>query len=68
MGDWIQPEPGANGKLISSLNMSGTWPYIDLCRRYAAIIMVKSPESEPKKEIYLQFRQALESIFGSGCQ
>ena len=64
LGDWIQVQDS----VISSLNLSGTWPYIDKCRNYAAILMVRDPQSEPKKEIYLQFREAVDRQFSSACR
>lgn len=55
-----------HGNIICSLNLSGTWPYIDKCRNYAAIIIIKSPD-DPKKEIYERFKQAIDSQMGSSC-
>jgi len=65
LGCWIQ---GSSGPVLSSPNLSGTWPYIDLCHNYAAILFVKNPNSEPKNEIYLRFKQSVDGQFGSGCQ
>jgi CubicO group peptidase (beta-lactamase class C family) len=64
LGCWIQ---AGNGPVVSSLNLAGTWPYIDLCRNYAAIIFVKSPAAEPKNDIYQRFKQSIDTQLGSGC-
>jgi CubicO group peptidase (beta-lactamase class C family) len=64
LGDWIQPQDS----VISSLNLAGDWPYLDKCRNYAAIIMVRDPQSEPRKDIYLQFRDAIDRQFTSACR
>lgn len=70
LGEWIQEED-ASGKstVISCPGLFGTWPYIDKCRNYAAIIFVKSLLSEQKKEVALQFKSAVDEIVGgSGCR
>jgi len=64
LGDWIE----ANNTVFSSLNLAGTWPVIDKCRNYAALILVKSPNAEPKKEVYAKFKEILDRQLGSGCQ
>lgn len=64
LGDWI----GANNSVFTSLNLAGTWPVIDKCRNYAALIFVKSPNAEPNKEVYTKFKEILDRQLGSGCQ
>jgi len=64
LGCWIQP---GNATLLSSMNLAGTWPYIDKCRNYAAIIFVKNPEGDPKTDIYQRFRQIVEAQFNASC-
>lgn len=68
LGEWIQ-EKDANGNatVLSSPGLFGTWPYIDKCRNYAAIIFVKTILSEQKKDFYLQFKQAVDEVVGGGC-
>jgi len=63
LGNWIQ-----KGNVFSSLNLAGTWPYIDKCRNYAAIIMVKNPENDPRKDIYIHFKEGIDRQFNSSCQ
>jgi CubicO group peptidase (beta-lactamase class C family) len=63
LGTWIE-----KGNVVSSINLSGTWPYIDKCRNYAAIIMVKNSEAEPRKDIYAKFKEAIDAQIGGGCQ
>ncbi len=65
LGTWI--EGSGNTEVISNLNLSGTWGYIDKCHNYAAFIILKGPE-EPKKEIYTHFKQMLDGQFGTTCQ
>jgi CubicO group peptidase (beta-lactamase class C family) len=68
LGEWIQ-EKDANGNsvVVSSPGLFGTWPYIDKCRNYAAIIFVKTILGEQKKDVYLQFKQAVDDQLG-GCK
>ena len=70
LGEWIQEED-ASGKstVVSCPALFGTWPYIDKCRNYAAIIFVKSLLSEQKKDFGLQFKEAVDEVIGgSGCK
>ena len=65
LGEWIQ-EKDANGNatVVSSPGLFGTWPYIDKCRNYAAIIFVKTLLGEQKKDVYLQFKEAVDAQVG----
>ena len=65
LGEWIQ-EKDASGKatVVSSPGLFGTWPYIDNCRKYAAIIFVKTILTEQKKDIALQFKDIVEEALG----
>lgn len=67
LGDWIQTGPGGEPTVVCSLNLNGMWPYIDLCRRYAAILMVSSLTAEPKKDVYVRFKQLLDAAIGGSC-
>ena len=68
LGEWIQEED-AQGKsiVVSSPGLFGTWPYVDKCRNYAAIVFVKSLLGEQKKEIMMQFKGAVDEAVG-GCR
>jgi hypothetical protein len=46
----------------------GTWPYVDKCRNYAAIIFVKTLLGEQKKDVALQFKNAVDEVVGGGCK
>ncbi len=67
LGVWMQ-EPGGKEKILGSLNLSGTWPFIDRCRNYAAILFLKNPQSDPKKEIYGNFKDAIDRQLVANCQ
>jgi CubicO group peptidase (beta-lactamase class C family) len=65
LGEWIQ-EADANGAatVISGAGFFGTWPYIDKCRNYAAIIFVSTILPEQKRDIMLQFKEAVDAQMG----
>ncbi|OQP54659.1 hypothetical protein A4H97_22100 [Niastella yeongjuensis] len=70
LGEWIQEEDASgNSTVVSSPGLFGTWPFIDKCRNYAAILFVKSLINEQKKDIAMQFKGAVdEAVGGSGCK
>jgi CubicO group peptidase (beta-lactamase class C family) len=64
-GNWIQEKDGnGNGIVFSCPSLVGTWPYIDKCRNYAAIILVKSGQGEQKKDLAIQFKEAVDAEIG----
>jgi CubicO group peptidase (beta-lactamase class C family) len=69
LGEWIQEED-ASGKstVVSCPGLFGTFPYVDNCRNYAAIILVKKILSEQKKDLALQFKGAVDQAVGGGCR
>jgi len=58
LGCWIE-----NGNTITSLNLSGFYPYVDRGLNYAALLVPRKTE-EPKKELYVQFKQKMDAAFG----
>lgn len=44
-------------------NFLGTTSFIDLCRKYAAIIIVEKPEEEKKPGLYLNMKSLVDPIF-----
>lgn len=68
LGEWIQEEDASGNSLVVSCpGLFGTWPYIDKCRGYAAIIFVKTLLSEQKRDLALQFKSAVDDAVG-GCK
>ena len=69
LGEWIQEED-AQGKsiVVSSPGLFGTWPYVDKCRNYAAIVFIKSLLGEQKKDLMMQFKGAVDEAVGGGCK
>jgi CubicO group peptidase (beta-lactamase class C family) len=58
LGCWIE-----NGTTVTSLNMSGFYPYVDRGLNYAAILVPRKSD-EPKKGLYIQFKQKMDAAFG----
>ena len=61
MGAWL--EDGGNGKpaMATAPGSNGFWPWIDLNRRYAALVMPQKEPSELKPEIYRSIREEIEA-------
>jgi CubicO group peptidase (beta-lactamase class C family) len=69
LGEWIQEEDAqGNSTVVSSPGLFGTWPYVDKCRNYAAIVFVKALLGEQKKDIMMQFKGAVDDAVGGGCK
>jgi len=66
-GGWVE-ETDRNGKpmVISSPGLFGTWPYIDKCRNYAAVIFTKQ-QGEQKKEPYMAIIDEINEQIKGDC-
>jgi CubicO group peptidase (beta-lactamase class C family) len=51
---------GASSATYSCPNMAGTVPFMDTCRKYAAILITEKPMEEPKKAFYLSLKNLLD--------
>jgi CubicO group peptidase (beta-lactamase class C family) len=58
LGCWIE-----KGGTVTSLNMNGFYPYVDRNLNYAALLLPRKSD-EPKKELYIQFREKMDAAFG----
>jgi CubicO group peptidase (beta-lactamase class C family) len=58
LGCWIE-----RGSTVTSLNLTGFYPYIDRNLNYAALLVPRKTD-EPKKELYIQFREKMDAVFG----
>jgi CubicO group peptidase (beta-lactamase class C family) len=57
LGAWImETGSGGNATVFSCPNLLGTAPYIDTCRKYAAILIVLKPQEDPKRELFLSMK------------
>lgn len=66
LGAWLQQEDAnGNGLVISGLGNFGTFPYVDNCRKYAAILFVQGTVKDPKKDLGRQFKEVLDGYMGA---
>lgn len=64
-GAWLMEEDAqGKGTVLSSPSFTGTWPYIDRKNNYAAILLVKPQSGEQGKEMYTQFKAAVDEAVG----
>jgi len=62
LGCWVGP-----GGLVSSLYVTGFWPYVDRNLNYAGLLIPKKTE-DPKKELYIQFKEKMDAAFGGAAK
>jgi CubicO group peptidase (beta-lactamase class C family) len=69
LGVWIQ-ETAPDGKtaVVSSPGLYGTWPYVDYCRGYAAIIFTRNLLTERKPDMYIAIKKVIDAHFASICR
>ena len=58
LGLWIDDSTGETA--FTSPSLTGTWPFIDKCRKYAFILLVQNPVKEDKKQTFLQMKQLID--------
>ena len=61
-GEWIQEKDDqGRATAICGPGLSGTWPWIDFQKGYAALVFAKTVPGEQKKEPYLQLKKTIEA-------
>ena len=69
LGEWImETDNNGNSTVVSSPGILGTWPYVDKCRNYACVLFIKSIPGEPKKEIYMELKKAIDKQIPATCK
>lgn len=67
-GVWIQEkDKSGNAGVVTCPSLYGTWPYIDRCRNYAAIIFTRQQDNEQNAAVYLQVKSEIEEQIKGGC-
>jgi CubicO group peptidase (beta-lactamase class C family) len=66
-GEWIL-EPNAQGKAgtVGVPSMQGTWPMLDLCRRYACVLFTKESAGEQKRNFYMDLKATIDEGLPAG--
>jgi CubicO group peptidase (beta-lactamase class C family) len=69
IGTWIM-EKNADGKstAVGYPGSTGTWAFIDECRKYAAVIFVKKASDEILQRVYLDFKAGIDEQVKSDCK
>ncbi len=68
-GEWIL-EANAQGKpaTVGVPGLQGTWPMLDLCRRYACVLITKESVGEQKRNFYMDLKGSIDDgLPASSC-
>ncbi len=66
-GNWImEKDKDGNGTAVSCPGVTGMYPFIDYCKKYACVILVKN-DGEQKKEIYQDIKRTIDNIIPGEC-
>jgi CubicO group peptidase (beta-lactamase class C family) len=69
LGEWIRDKDASGaGTVITSPGLYGTYPLVDYCRGYACLLFVRTLLNEQKKELYDQFKDAIDQQISSNCK
>lgn len=62
LGEWVL-EQDNTGKTtcVACPGFPGAWPMIDNCRGYAAVVFVKKPYVEQKKELFMDIKKSIDA-------
>lgn len=61
-GCWIEEDNGATwSNIYSGGSAQGIWPWIDLKRKYAAIVLPSAPLNFQKRDVFMQIRSSVEN-------
>jgi hypothetical protein len=68
LGSWIMDEDEKGGSAaMTAPSYSGTVPVIDLCRKYAYVILTKDLSSPPNKDFYNNLKEAVDAGIKAAC-
>jgi CubicO group peptidase (beta-lactamase class C family) len=68
-GNWIMElDENGSATIVGHPGLTGTWPVVDKCRNYAAVVFTKGTLGEEKKEVYLDIKKALDEQLKPSCK
>lgn len=68
LGSWeFESNAGEKPIVFASPSLTGTFPYLDVCRNYAAIVLVKVVQEVPIKT-FRAFKNAADTNFSGNCE
>lgn len=69
LGTWIsESDKSGKSSVISAPGTNGTWPFIDRCRNYAAVIFTGQLPAEQKRDVFTAVKEEIDQQIKSGCQ
>jgi CubicO group peptidase (beta-lactamase class C family) len=69
IGTWILDKaPDGKTAAIVSPALTGTWPMVDLCRRYALLLFTKPSAGEPNREVAFRLKAMVDEQVGAACR
>lgn len=61
LGVWLsQPDGSGKSSVVSAPGTNGTWPFIDRCRGYAAVIFTGQLPAEQKKDVFVAVKEVID--------
>ena len=64
LGTWVAESNDTKATTITCPSMHGIFPWVDICRRYAAIIFTKGANGESKKATFTNIKQFIDGVIG----
>ncbi len=67
-GEWIlESTEQGNIQTIGVPSLKGTWPMIDLCKRYACVVFTKELSGEQKRDLYMDIKGTIDDVMPGRC-
>ncbi len=68
LGSWvIESDSKDKPTVLSAPSFSGSWPMVDLCRRYTLVVLTKELATPPNKDFYLEIRNIIDEAIPAKC-
>jgi hypothetical protein len=67
MGSWILEEKDGIANALICPAFHGVFPVVDWCRGYVAVVFTKNILEEPKNQLYLPMKDAIDEKRASRC-
>jgi hypothetical protein len=67
-GEWIlESNDQDKPQTVGVPSLQGTWPMMDLCRKYACVVFTKELSGEQKKDIYMNIKALIDDTMPGRC-
>jgi CubicO group peptidase (beta-lactamase class C family) len=68
LGEWIQDiDSKGEAAVMNSSDFGGSFFYIDKCRNYAAVFLTRTIFTDPPKDFYKKFKEAVDAQMPATC-